>query len=108
MNYTRLVIIAGIILLFGIVFYMKNTEYFGNIDRFANPVTIFKTLGDVDTDLANVWTAIDCPKLLAKLPSGPTKDTSPTDSVAYGKCLIVDQMQKKQMPNIKAVIGTPV
>ena len=98
---SRAVIIIGIILFVGIAFYLKNPE------RFANPVTIYKTIGDVDTNLANVWAAINCPKLLAKLPTGPTKDTSPTDAVAYGKCLVVDQMQQKEMPNIKSVIGTP-
>ena len=98
---SRTVIIIGIILFAGIIFYLKNPEHF------SNPVTIYKTLGNVDTNLANVWNAINCPALLAKLPTGPTKDTSPADSVAYGKCLIVDQMQQKEIPNIKTVIGTP-
>jgi hypothetical protein len=98
---SRAVIIIGIILFAGIVFYLKNSE------RFANPVTIYKTLSNVDTNLANVWNAINCPDLLAKLPTGPTKNTSPADSVAYGKCLIVDDMQKRDIPNIKSVIGTP-
>jgi len=98
---SRTVIIIGIILFVGIAFYLKNPE------RFTNPVTIYKTISDVDTNLANVWNAINCPKLLAKLPSGPTKDTSPVDSVAYGKCLVVDDMQKRDIPNIKTVIGTP-
>jgi hypothetical protein len=98
---SRTVIIIGIILFAGIVFYLKNPE------RFANPVTIYKTIGEVDTNLANVWNAINCPALLAKLPTGPTKNTSPADSVAYGKCLIIDQMQQKDIPNIKSVIGTP-
>ena len=98
---SRTVIIIGIILFAGIAFYLRNPE------RFANPVTIYKTISNVDTNLANVWNAINCPALLAKLPSGPTKDTSPADSVAYGKCLVVDDMQKRDIPNIKSVIGTP-
>jgi hypothetical protein len=103
MSYARLTTIVGIILFVGIIFYIKNSE------EFANPTTLYSSIGVVKSDLAFLWQANNCDKLWAQLhPTGPSEETSPEDGQRYGQCLVVKRMQTTGIPNISSVVGTPL
>jgi len=93
---------VGIIVFAGVLFYMKNPE------KFANPTTLYSTVGVVKSDLAFLWQANNCDKLWAQLhPLGPDQDTSPEDGARYGQCIVVKRMQTTGIPDIVSVIGAP-
>jgi hypothetical protein len=103
MNYTRLTIVVGTIVFVGIIFCIKYSE------KFANPTTLYSSIGDVKSDLAFLWQANNCDQLWAQIhPSGPSDETSPEDGQRYGQCVVVKRMQTTGIPNISSIVGTPL
>ena len=103
MSYTRSTIIVGIMVFAVILFYIQNAE------RFANPTTLYSSIGAVKSDLAFLWQANNCDKLWAQLhPTGPSDETSPEDGQRYGQCVVVKRMQTTGIPNISSIVGAPL